>query len=59
MLVTLLGIFIYYPLSSFMFPNLQFQDKALDLKYNPSFMVLQVQVKLIITGKLQKKKKKI
>ena len=37
-------------MSTFFFPNFQFQDKALDVKYNPSFIVLQIQGKLIITG---------
>jgi len=36
-------------MSTFFFPNFQFQDKALDVKYNPSFIVLQIQGKLIIT----------
>ena len=50
MVFAFLGIGMYYPMSTFFFPNFQFQDKALDLKYNPSFVVLQIQAKLIITG---------
>jgi len=33
-----------------MYPNFQFQDKGLDLKYDPSFLVLNIQAKLLITG---------
>lgn len=43
MTVGLFGIIIYYPLATFFFPNLQFQDRALDLKYDPTFMVLVIQ----------------
>ena len=50
MIFSLVGIGLYYPMSTFFFPNFQFQDKALDVKYNPSFVVLQIQGKLIITG---------
>jgi len=45
------AIILYYPISTFMFPNFQFQDKGLDLKYDPSFLVLNIQAKLLITGK--------
>ena len=50
MALSLVGIGLYYPMSTFFFPNFQFQDKALDVKYNPSFVVLLIQAKLIITG---------
>lgn len=50
MLFAFVGLGLYYPLSTFFFPNFQFQDKALDVKYNPSFVVLQMQAKLIIAG---------
>ncbi len=45
-----LGILLYYPLSSFLFPNIQFQNKSLDLKYDPTFIVISTQVKLLICG---------
>eukprot|EP00742_Colponemidia_sp_Colp-10_P006390 GILJ01006848.1.p1 GENE.GILJ01006848.1~~GILJ01006848.1.p1 ORF type:complete len:2332 (+),score=340.34 GILJ01006848.1:41-7036(+) len=45
-----LAIFCYYPISTFMYPNLQFQDKSLDLKMHPSFLILLAQCKLIIAG---------
>ena len=41
----LLGILIYYPVATFFYPNFQFLDKTLDLKYNPSFTVLVLQGK--------------
>lgn len=45
-----LGVVLYYPLSSFLFPNIQFQNKALDLKYDPTFVVILTQIKLLISG---------
>jgi len=41
---------VYYPIATFIFPNLQFQNKLLDLKYVPSFLVLVSQVKLFMSG---------
>jgi hypothetical protein len=41
---------VYYPISTFMYPYLQFQDKGLDLKYDPSFLVLTYQAKLFLSG---------
>ena len=49
-----LGIILYYPLSSFLFPNIQFQNKSLDLKYDPTFIVILTQIKLLISGNLLK-----
>merc|ERR1712070_528639 len=40
----------YYFMSTFIYPNLQFANKSLDLKYNPAFMILQAQIKLVLTG---------
>ena len=37
-------------MATFMFPNLQFQDRTLDLKFYPSFLVLLSQVKLFMSG---------
>lgn len=48
--ISTLAILLYYPISTFMYPNFQFQDKGLDLKYDPSFLVLNIQAKLLITG---------
>jgi len=46
-LLALVGLVTYYPVASFLVPNLQFKNKALDLKWNPSFMVLLLQIKLV------------
>ncbi len=48
--IATLAILLYYPIATFMYPNFQFQDKGLDLKYDPSFLVLNIQAKLLITG---------
>lgn len=45
-----LAVMLYYPLSSFIYPNLQFADKTLDLKYKPTFVIILAQGKLVIIG---------
>lgn len=40
----------YYPAASFLYPNLQFADRSLDLKFSPSFLVLLAQVKLAVSA---------
>ena len=45
-----IGIMVYYPLATFMFANLQFQDKDLDLKYKPTFLIVLAQIKLLLAG---------
>ena len=45
-----IGMLLYYPLSSFLFPNIQFQNNDLDLKYNPTWIVILTQVKLLVSG---------
>ncbi|KRX02161.1 hypothetical protein PPERSA_06356 [Pseudocohnilembus persalinus] len=50
MIGAVIGILCYYPVSTFMFPNFQFQDKALDIKYDPTFLVIYMQVKILILG---------
>ncbi len=47
---SLLGIVIYYPMSTFMYPNLQFQNKSLDLKFYPSFLIVMSQIMLFVSG---------
>lgn len=44
-------ILIYYPTCTFFFPNFQFQNKLLDLKYKPTWFVIFIQVKLILACK--------
>jgi len=34
------AILAYYPLAAFIYPNLQFADPSVDIKYKPSFMIL-------------------
>lgn len=48
--LAVIGVLLYYPLSSFLFPNIQFQNKSLDLKYDPTFIVILTQMKLLISG---------
>ena len=40
----------YYPVSTFLYPNFQFADKTLDLKFEPSFLVVVGQAKLLLSG---------
>jgi hypothetical protein len=47
---SVIGVMLYYPLASFIYPNLQFADKSLDLKYKPTFIILLAQGKLVLTG---------
>ena len=49
-IASIVGITAYYPLASFIYPNLQFADKSLDLKYKPTFIILLAQGKLVLTG---------
>lgn len=44
------GIAIYYPIATFIFPLLQFQDYGLDFKMNQTFLVLLSQCKLLIAA---------
>ncbi len=37
---------LFYPMASFMYPNLQFVDKGLDIKFDSSFLVLTAQAKV-------------
>ncbi|EAR90173.2 transmembrane protein, putative (macronuclear) [Tetrahymena thermophila SB210] len=50
MFFALFGLLIYYPFTTFIFPNIQFIQKATDLKYQPSFLVLFQQGQLIVLG---------
>ena len=45
-----LALLIYYPAATLLYPNLQYQDKALDLKFDTTFLVLESQGKLIVAG---------
>ncbi|CAG9321806.1 unnamed protein product [Blepharisma stoltei] len=41
---------LYYPLATLLYPNIQYQNKELDLKYDTTFLVLESQGKLLIAG---------
>jgi len=45
-----IAIVTYYPVSTFLFPNFQFADNTLDLKFDASFLVVLNQGKLILAG---------
>ena len=48
-----LAIFIllfYYPLATLLYPNIAFQDKALDLKFDTTYLVIESQGKVVIAG---------
>lgn len=47
-LISLVGLISYYPLSSYAMPNFQFAEKNLDLKYRPSYLILYFQVNFIL-----------
>lgn len=48
--IAVLAIALYYPLASYVYPNLQFADKSVDLKFDPMFMIFQQQTRLAIAG---------
>lgn len=47
-----ISLLLYFPLASFIFPNLQFADTSLDLKFEPSYLVLYQQARLVIAAAL-------
>jgi len=42
MALAFIGIGIYYPLSTFLYPDFQYGDKSLDMKYKAVYLVLYV-----------------
>ena len=50
MLLSLLFLIVYFPLSSYTFPNFQFSEKRLDLKYRPSYLVLYFQINFVLSA---------
>ena len=46
----LASIFSYYPLATFIFPMLQFNDSSLDIRFQTTYLIVLSQIKLIITG---------
>ena len=49
MVLMVCSVFMYYPVATFMYPNLQFVDKSVDLKFDTTFIVLLFQLKLLMT----------
>lgn len=47
-IISLISLISYYPLSSYAMPNFQFAEKSLDLKYRPSYLILYFQVNFIL-----------
>ena len=47
---SLLLFLIYYPLATLLYPNVQYQDRALDIKFDSTFLVLESQGKLLIAS---------
>lgn len=46
--LAMIGVVIYYPLSTYLLPTFQYSDHSLDLKYKSSYVIVFVQVKLVI-----------
>lgn len=47
-LIALISLIAYYPLSSYAMPNFQFAEKSLDLKYRSSYLILYFQVNFVL-----------
>eukprot|EP01017_Pseudomicrothorax_dubius_P038928 TRINITY_DN5913_c0_g1_i3.p1 TRINITY_DN5913_c0_g1~~TRINITY_DN5913_c0_g1_i3.p1 ORF type:complete len:268 (-),score=50.02 TRINITY_DN5913_c0_g1_i3:35-838(-) len=50
MLFAIIALLLYYPLTTFVLPGFQFQDKVLDMKYNPTFIITQTQMRVFMIG---------
>ena len=50
LLVSLLLFLVYYPIATLLYPNVQYQDRALDIKFDSTFLVLESQGKLLIAS---------
>jgi hypothetical protein len=44
------AVCLFYPLASFMLPNMQFVNASLDVKFDSTFMVFSAQGKLLLAG---------
>jgi hypothetical protein len=44
------AVCLFYPLASFMLPNMQFVNNALDIKFDSTFLVFGAQGKLLLAG---------
>ena len=43
-------LLFYYPTATLLYPNITYQDKSLDLKFDTTYLVMESQGKLIIAG---------
>lgn len=50
MVLAVFGMLLFYPIASFLYPNLQVADEADDLRYEPAFLVIETQSKLFLAG---------
>ena len=48
MLLAAVAILLYYPMSIYLYPFLQFKDKKLDVKLNPNILILTKQFNFIL-----------
>jgi hypothetical protein len=48
--VSILTMILYYPTATLLFPSISYQDRALDLKFDTSYLVLESQGKVIIAA---------
>lgn len=46
----LLSLLLYYPFATLLFPNIAFQNKALDIKFDTTYLVLESQGKVVIAA---------
>jgi hypothetical protein len=46
----ILSLLIYYPFATLLFPNIAFQNKALDIKFDTTYLVLESQGKVVIAA---------
>lgn len=47
---SVLALLAYYPLATFVYPNLQFASKDTDIKYRPSWITLLQQMRLLLAA---------
>ena len=47
---SIVALGIYYPAATLLYPNIQYKNKNLDIKFDTSFLVLESQAKVIIAG---------
>jgi len=50
MVVAAMALLGFYPLATLLAPNFQFNNKALDIKYDQSFLIMEHQAELVMAG---------